>query len=87
MNIVIKFSASWCKTCSVLQKQIDELGLDPDVCKFEFYDIDEYPELAKEYNIRSLPTLVKLNDALKEVSRKTGSMSTSQLMEFCNEQE
>lgn len=86
MNIVIKFSASWCKPCSILQKQIDELNIDPDVCIFEFYDIDEYPELAKEYNIRSLPTLVKLNDeSMIEVSRKFGSMSTSQLIEFCNE--
>lgn len=85
MNTVIKFSASWCKPCSVLQKQIDDLVIDPDICKFEFYDIDEYPELAKEYNIRSLPTLVKLNESLVEVSRKSGSMSNSQLMEFCNE--
>jgi thioredoxin 1 len=84
MNIVIKFSASWCKPCSILQKQINDQIIDPDVCIFEFYDIDEYPELAKEYNIMSLPTLVKLNESLVEISRKTGNMSTSQLLEFCN---
>lgn len=85
MNMILKFSADWCKPCSQLQKQIGGLVIDPEICKFEYYDIEEWPELAKEYNIRSIPTLIKLDDALNEVGRKIGSLTNEQLLEFVNE--
>jgi thioredoxin 1 len=49
----------------------------------EVIDIDLNPELAKEYGIRSVPTLVML-DWNKEVKRITGNKSTKELEEWVN---
>lgn len=86
MNTILKFSANWCKPCTQLQKQIDELVIDTEIFTIEYYDIEEWPDLAKEYNIRSIPTLIKLDESLTEVSRKIGSLTNEQLLEFVNEQ-
>jgi thioredoxin 1 len=46
-------------------------------------DIDKNRELTAEYGVRSVPTLVFLEDG-KEVERKTGLMSLGQYQEIIN---
>jgi thioredoxin-like negative regulator of GroEL len=49
----------------------------------EVIDIDLNPELATEYGIRSVPTLIML-DWNKEVKRIMGNKSTKELEEWVN---
>ena len=65
---VLRFTASWCQPCKALAKQIEELGLAGDVT---VVDIDEKPELAQQFGVRGVPTLVALEDG-KEVKRIVG---------------
>jgi len=86
MNKILKFSASWCQPCNILQKQIDNLNKDK---KFNLIidsiDVDDQYQLANQYAIRSLPTLIEIDPMGNEIKRITGSLTNDQLVEFCNE--
>lgn len=77
---VLKFEASWCGPCKMLSKVLE--GAEGKyTTEIEVVDIDENPDLAKQYGVRGVPTMVKV-DGDKEVARKVGMMNESQLLEF-----
>lgn len=79
MKQVLKFSASWCSPCKVLSNVIKGAGdLGVEITEI---DIDEQLELATKYNIRSVPTMVMLENG-HEMKRMTGVMSAQQLKDF-----
>ena len=83
---VLKFSASWCNPCKNLQKSLQE---NEDVLKYkvEDIDIDESLEESQKYGIRSVPTIVLLDDDNKEVARSTDIKSANQLREWTDNNE
>ena len=64
---IIKFEADWCGPCKASQAHIDKIGL-----QVERVDVDASPELAQEYKVASLPTVVVLDDDGNEVERIIG---------------
>lgn len=76
-NLVI-FKAHWCKPCGQLSKTIESIDLGIPV---NIIDIDADPTATTEYNIRSVPTLLLIDD-MQVVRRKTGNMTVDQLKEF-----
>ena len=67
---VLKFYATWCGPCkgmSMILKGMENL---PEI---EEIDIDQNTELTTKYGIRSVPTLVKLDDSGAEIDRYVGS--------------
>ena len=80
---VLKFEASWCGPCKTLSKIIDGAAGKHSV-DIEVVDVDENPDLAKQYGIRGVPTMVKLNEGL-EVARKVGMVSEADLLQFLND--
>lgn len=75
MKELLKFSASWCGPCKSLSKIIS--GTDLGV-QMKEVDIDENPDLAVHYGIRSVPTLVLLEDG-KEIKRMMGVKKAEEL--------
>ena len=63
MSVTLKdFHAEWCGPCKTQDPILDELTEDyPDV-EFEKIDVDEEQDVANEYQVRSLPTLIIEND-------------------------
>jgi thioredoxin 1 len=59
MKKVIRFTASWCGPCKMLAKTLERIETDVPI---EVIDIDENTDLANEFNIRSVPTLVMMED-------------------------
>lgn len=57
---IIRFTASWCQPCQQLSEWLDEKGLNANVSNV--VDIDDKPDLVSEYNIRSVPTLIKVDN-------------------------
>ena len=63
MGTTIKdFHADWCGPCKKQDPIIDDLEEEhPDV-EFEKIDVDESPDVAQEYGVRSVPTIVVEKD-------------------------
>lgn len=75
---ILRFTASWCQPCKALAKQIEELGLAEGVT---VVDIDDQPELAQRYGVRSVPTLIAV-DSNKEVKRLVGIKAKDILLDW-----
>ncbi|QSG15152.1 thioredoxin family protein [Halapricum desulfuricans] len=59
---LMDFQADWCGPCKTQEPIIKDLEEDyPDV-EFERIDVDERQDIANEYQVRSLPTLIVEND-------------------------
>ena len=74
MITVKKFSASWCGPCKALKQIFEEVKGGYSNVKFEDVDVDEQFELASQYGVRSVPTVVIEKNGV-EVSRFTGLQS------------
>jgi thioredoxin 1 len=60
--VLIDFWASWCGPCRMLSPVIDEIAdevSDKKICKI---NVDEEPELAQQFGVMSIPTLVVMKD-------------------------
>ena len=61
--VLLDFFATWCGPCRMLAPIIEELAEEADgkfkVCKM---DVDEEPEIAEEYGVFSIPTLMVFKD-------------------------
>ena len=75
---VLRFTASWCQPCKALAQQLEELGFDKDVT---VVDIDEQQDLAIQYGVRSVPTLIAV-DNNKEVKRMVGVKAKDILLDW-----
>ena len=75
MKRLIKFGANWCQSCTVLDKQLNQLS--PDIA-IECVDIDVHDDIASEFGIRSVPTLIRMEGNV-EIDRIVGVKSTSEL--------
>jgi len=75
---VLRFTASWCQPCKALAQQLNELELNEYITVI---DIDEQPEVAKQYGVRTVPMLI-IMDNNKEVSRLRGVRAKDLLIDW-----
>ena len=80
MKRILRFTASWCQPCKVLAKNL-ESGKNNNNVPIEVVDIDVHSDIAMEYGIRSVPTLVMMNENI-EVKRLVGSKTVNELQEW-----
>ncbi len=74
MVTVKKFSASWCGPCKALAPVMNEIKGNFSNVSFHDIDIDENFEIASQYGVRSVPTVIIENNGV-EVSRFVGVQS------------
>ncbi|ERG89237.1 MAG: thioredoxin domain-containing protein [halophilic archaeon J07HX5] len=59
MTVTVKdFYADWCGPCESQEQILEEVEQEYDDVEFERIDADEHQDIANEYQVRSLPTLV-----------------------------
>jgi len=75
MKRVLRFTASWCGPCKMLARNLEDVNTNLPI---EVIDIDVLPEVAIEYGVRGVPTLVMLDENM-EVKRLVGMQSLKQL--------
>ena len=76
---LLKFEASWCAPCKQLSEVMKNVEIPFPV---SVIDIDENREAAMSYGIRSVPTLILVDENENQIKRVSGSMNQSQLTEF-----
>lgn len=77
---ILRFTASWCQPCKALAKNLEEANLDIPI---EVVDIDVFEEVAIDYAIRSVPTLILKSE--KGDKRLVGVHSSQQIREWVNQ--
>jgi thioredoxin 1 len=78
---LLKFYAEWCGPCKGLTMVINGAKDKIDIAVEEF-DIDNEMMMVQEYKIRSVPTMVLVDDAGKEIRRQIGLVTEEKLLEF-----
>ena len=83
-NFVLDLYATWCGPCKALIPRLEALSSEyPDVT-FVKVNVDENTDSALELGIRSVPTLVMLDENI-EVKRMTGVKTTKELEAWAND--
>jgi len=61
--VLVDFWAEWCAPCRMLAPAFERLAANyGNQINFARVDVDELPELASQYGIRSIPTLLLLRE-------------------------
>ncbi len=81
MKRILRFTASWCGPCQGLAMNLETASLDLPI---EVIDIDVNPEIATEFGIRSVPTLVLMEDNMAS-KRLIGNKTKQELEAFIND--
>lgn len=79
---LITFKASWCGPCKALEPIIDQVSEDfKENANFVKIDVDDQTDLALEYGVRSVPTVIFIKDG-EVVDKNVGPMHKMQLSEM-----
>lgn len=80
--VLIDYWAEWCGPCKMIAPLLDEIANEYDSrVKVVKLNVEEHPETASKYGIRSIPTLMLFKDGNVEAT-KVGAVSKSQLTDF-----
>ncbi|WP_448821363.1 thioredoxin [Cetobacterium sp.] len=80
--VLVDFWADWCGPCKMLAPILEELSGETEakICKV---NVDESGDLAGDYGIRSIPTMIIFKDGVK-VDQIVGLRQKSELLEKLN---
>lgn len=79
--VLLDFWAAWCGPCKMLAPVIDELAgevTDAKICKI---NVDEEPELARQFQVMSIPTLIVIKNG-KTAASSVGFQSKSAILDL-----
>ena len=79
---LVDFWAEWCGPCKMIAPFLDEAATEyADKLSIVKLNVDESPNVAAKFGIRSIPTLMLFKDGAVQ-AQKVGAFSKSQLTEF-----
>lgn len=84
--VLIDFWASWCGPCRMLSPVIDEIATETKAAKICKINVDEQPELAREFQVMSIPMLVVVKDG-KVVGQAVGVKPKASILNMLNTRE
>ncbi len=81
---LVDFFATWCSPCRMLTPIIEEYSEKNETIKVIKVDVDKAHELATEYEVYSIPTLLIVKNG-EEIARRLGYMPLETLEDFVKE--
>ncbi len=83
--VLVDFWAEWCGPCKVVGPTVEELATDyKGMLKVAKLDVDESPEAAGRFGVRSIPTLIVFKDG-KVQETTVGVRPKGQLAELIDQ--
>lgn len=80
--VLVKFGATWCPPCRAIDQQLSQLKVThKGIVDVIQVDVDDHPELARQYNVSSIPRLILFQDG-KKVADEIGYLSHEQLAQW-----
>ena len=77
--VLLDFWASWCGPCRMVAPSIEAIAQERSDIKVGKINVDEEPELARQFRIVSIPTLVVMKDG-KIVNQALGFRPKNQIL-------
>ena len=81
--VLLDFWAPWCAPCRMVIPVVEEIARENDHIKVGKINVDEEPELASQFKVYSIPTLVVMKDG-QVVRQATGARPKHQILELLN---
>ncbi|UXN03395.1 MULTISPECIES: thioredoxin [unclassified Bartonella] len=80
--VVVDFWAEWCQPCKMIAPALDEISQELEgKVRIAKINIDENPELATQFGVRSIPTLLMFKDG-EVTSNMVGAAPKSRLADW-----
>ena len=78
-SVLIDFYADWCGPCRMLSPVIDEIASENDDIIVAKVNVDESPELARDFAVYSIPSLFVIRNG-EVVKRAQGARRKSEIL-------
>lgn len=81
--VVVDFWAEWCGPCKMIAPSLEEISSEMDNVRIAKVNIDENPDIAAQYGVRSIPTLMLFKNG-EHADTMVGAQSKSKLVDWIN---
>jgi len=79
--VLLDFWAAWCGPCRMVGPIVEEISNENPNVKVGKINVDEEPELAQQFGVMSIPTLVVIKDG-KIVNKTVGARPKQDLLQL-----
>ena len=80
-TVLLDFFATWCGPCKMLAPILDEIAEEREDIKVCKVDVDQEPELAAQYQVVSIPTLLVIEKG-QVVNQSLGAKPKAKILEM-----